>query len=545
MGQGDAITNIANQISGNITVDTYYADEDMQESVALGGTPVANAEQLREAIANADDGDIIFLASGEYVLDDSECFILTKRLVLHGSGKDTVIKATNSKDYNNGVFTFAGGSEGSVLRDMTISYQSTGAQSAAVYFNNTFTGGTAEKLTQIYNVDFIGGESLETIGSEIAISSTYSTNGPIGYIDIRNCSITNFAYGMYFCSVNNSTIADCTIDGTKYNAINIAADTNDESSVSENVSISSNNMTNISYANYEDEAYSCGIRIGLEASDVVLENNDIEMLHDKTPVYIDEPAEESDRVMVTYKDGESTIRTQLATANEEIVLPEALKKVGYVFEGWNDGKETYKAGASGKITEDTTFTAVWNKLPFTDVTADDWFAEAVTYVYDNGLMHGVSATRFAPQENLSRAMLVKVLYNLETAVNTKSTASDLFTDVPDGLWYTECINWAASNQLIGGYPDHTFRPNNAITRQEMMVILYRYAKYEGYDTTAEGDLSVFVDADQVADWANEAVNWAVGSKLIIGNGNKLNPNDTATRAEGAQLFERFFESIAH
>lgn len=130
-------------------------------------------------------------------------------------------------------------------------------------------------------------------------------------------------------------------------------------------------------------------------------------------------------------------------------------------------------------------------------------------------------------------------------MNTKSIASDLFTDVPDGLWYTECINWAASNQLIGGYPDHTFRPNNAITRQEMMVILYRYAKYKGYDTTAEGDLSVFVDADQVADWANEAVNWAVGSKLIIGNGNKLNPNDTATRAEGAQLFERFFESIAH
>lgn len=315
-GEGDAITNIANQTSGNVTVDTYYADESMQESVALEGTPVANVEQLREAIANAADGNVIFLAAGEYVLDENECFVLDKKLVIRGSGEDTIIKATNSKDYNNGVFTFAGGSEGSVLRDMTISYQSTGAQSAAVYFNGTFTGGSEEKLTQIYNVDFIGGDSLENIGKEIAISSTYSTNGPIGYIDIRECSFKNFAYGMYFCSLNNSTITGCVIDGTKYNAINIAADTNDESSVSENVSIYTNVMTNIFYANYEDEAYSCGIRVGLAASDIVLDRNDIVMLNDKTPVYIEEPAEGSDRALATFKDGETTIRTEIVTVNE-------------------------------------------------------------------------------------------------------------------------------------------------------------------------------------------------------------------------------------
>lgn len=158
-------------------------------------------------------------------------------------------------------------------------------------------------------------------------------------------------------------------------------------------------------------------------------------------------------------------------------------------------------------------------------------------------MHGVSATQFAPNSELSRAMLVKMLYNLEKQ-DTKSKNSSQFTDVADDIWYTEAIDWAASNNIVSGYPDQTFKPNNAISRQEMMAILYRYAKYKNYDVSATGDLSVFEDADTIANWAKEKVSWAVGAGLIHGMGdNTLAPNGTATRAEGAQLMQQFFELI--
>ena len=181
-------------------------------------------------------------------------------------------------------------------------------------------------------------------------------------------------------------------------------------------------------------------------------------------------------------------------------------------------------------------------MPFTDVSENDWFYGAVQYVYDNDMMNGVSATSFAPNSNLTRAMMAAVLYNLE---DQPTQADSSFTDVADGSWYADAVNWAAANNIVSGYGDGIFGPNDNITREQMASILYRYAEYKGYDVSAVGDLSQFNDADSVSEWANDVMSWAVGAGLINGMGDgSVAPQGTATRAQVATVLMNFCENIA-
>ena len=176
-------------------------------------------------------------------------------------------------------------------------------------------------------------------------------------------------------------------------------------------------------------------------------------------------------------------------------------------------------------------------LPFTDVRADDWFYDPVCYVYNNGLMTGTSATTFEPNTSLSRAMLVAVLHRLEGS--PQASAGD-FTDVADGDWYAQAVNWAASVGIVNGFDDGTFQANAAITREQMAAILRNYAQDKGLDVTAAGDLSTYSDAASVSDWAKESVAWMVGSGLIGGyEDNTLRPQGTTTRAEVASVLQRY------
>lgn len=181
-------------------------------------------------------------------------------------------------------------------------------------------------------------------------------------------------------------------------------------------------------------------------------------------------------------------------------------------------------------------------MPFTDVSENDWFYGAVQYVYDNDMMNGVSATSFAPNSNLTRAMMAAVLYNLE---DQPTQADSSFTDVVDGSWYADAVNWAAANNIVSGYGDGIFGPNDNITREQMASILYRYAEYKGYDVSAVGDLGQFNDADNVSEWANDVMRWAVGAGLINGMGDgSVAPQGTATRAQVATVLMNFCENIA-
>ena len=181
-------------------------------------------------------------------------------------------------------------------------------------------------------------------------------------------------------------------------------------------------------------------------------------------------------------------------------------------------------------------------LPFTDVSADDWFYDPVCYVYSQGLMTGTSATTFEPNTSLSRAMLVAVLHRLEGS--PAASGSD-FTDVADGDWYAQAVNWAASVGVVNGFDDGTFQPNTAITREQLAAILCNYAQYKGFDTSASGDLSTYSDAASVSDWAQESVEWMVGSGLLGGyDDNTLRPQGTTTRAEVASVLQRALGNVA-
>lgn len=178
-------------------------------------------------------------------------------------------------------------------------------------------------------------------------------------------------------------------------------------------------------------------------------------------------------------------------------------------------------------------------LPFTDVNDNDWFSDVVRYVYDKGLMTGTSDTEFSPNLTTTRGMIVSILNRLEGGPTAEAAG---FTDVADGDWYADAVNWAASEGIVAGYEDQTFRPNDPITREQLAAMLMNYAAWKGEDVSARADLSSYNDAASVSSWAAETVQWAVAEGLISGMpGNLLEPQGSATRAQVAAILERFLE----
>lgn len=178
-------------------------------------------------------------------------------------------------------------------------------------------------------------------------------------------------------------------------------------------------------------------------------------------------------------------------------------------------------------------------LPFTDVADGDWFYDAVAYVYDQGIMTGTSDTEFSPNLTTTRGMIVSILNRLEGGPTAEAAG---FTDVADGDWYADAVNWAASEGIVAGYEDQTFRPNDPITREQLAAMLMNYAAWKGEDVSARADLSSYNDAASVSSWAAETVQRAVAEGLISGMpGNLLEPQGSATRAQVAAILERFLE----
>lgn len=175
-------------------------------------------------------------------------------------------------------------------------------------------------------------------------------------------------------------------------------------------------------------------------------------------------------------------------------------------------------------------------LPFTDVKSGNWFYDAVKYAYEQGLMTGTSATTFAPNGTMNRAMIVTVLYRLEKS--SAVTGASKFTDVPAGQWYSDAVAWAAANKIVNGYDETTFGPMNAVTREQMAAILFRYEQVKGLENvTLEENLNRFPDQNKISAYAIPALQWAVGQKIINGNADgTLDPTGTATRAQVAQIF---------
>ena len=174
---------------------------------------------------------------------------------------------------------------------------------------------------------------------------------------------------------------------------------------------------------------------------------------------------------------------------------------------------------------------------------DDWFYDAVVYAYDTGLMSGVSDREFAPNSTLTRAMVAQMLWALEDKPQVNYLMA--YDDVDSGAWFGEAVRWASSEGLMSGYSDTVFGPNDPVTREQLALILYNYARDKGYDVDGGRTLGSYLDADSVSVWAVSALEWAVDAGLISGRGEGLlAPSGTATRAEVAQIFMNFLENVA-
>ena len=185
---------------------------------------------------------------------------------------------------------------------------------------------------------------------------------------------------------------------------------------------------------------------------------------------------------------------------------------------------------------------------FGDLTAAAWYHDGVHYCLENGLMRGVSGGKFLPDGSTTRAQIVTILWRLEGSPETTGAVG--FGDTAGGAWYTEAVRWAAGCGVVKGYDNGRFGPNDAVTREQMAAILYRYAQHKGYDVSAGEDTNIlsFDDAFAVSEYAIPAMQWACGSGMVRGIAQKggmlLAPRDTTTRAQTATLLTRFQSAFA-
>lgn len=230
---------------------------------------------------------------------------------------------------------------------------------------------------------------------------------------------------------------------------------------------------------------------------------------------------------VTDANGKSVALTDLGSGKYTFKMPSAKVSVGFkttADQPCDGGKDCPSA-------------------PFTDVDTAKWYHLSVDYVLTHKMMNGVSSRAFAPNANLTRGMLVQILYNLEG--KPKGTAAN-FSDMQADAWYAKAVGWAASNKVVTGYADGTFRPNAAVTREQAAAILYRYAQSKGIDVSVGENTNIlsYVDVQQASEYAIPALQWAVGAGVLNGkNGGRLAPTGTATRAEIAAIMQRWCENI--
>ena len=205
-----------------------------------------------------------------------------------------------------------------------------------------------------------------------------------------------------------------------------------------------------------------------------------------------------------------------------------------------EGEKVKCCTVCNEILETDSIPALIKEMTFTDVKTEHWYYNAVEYCFMEGIINGVGNNKFAPQTELSRAMLVRIFWNME---GCPKPTGDYFTDIGTDRWYTDAVNWAAENGIVAGMDSEHFCPEKSITREQLAAIMHRYSAYLGNDVSDRADLNNYVDADEISDWAYESLEWAVSVGIISGRSETLlTPKGTATRAETASIIMRFLEN---
>lgn len=246
-----------------------------------------------------------------------------------------------------------------------------------------------------------------------------------------------------------------------------------------------------------------------------------------------------DNDIVTYVDGIRTYRLNL-TSFEQMV------KTTFNVSGTNPNYDpntmplfylAFSADSATKSMIDGVYSGTKNVLPFTDVKADQWYYNSIDYVYTNEIMDGTSSTEFAPNATVTRAMVATVLWRIDG--EPQASGESPFRDVTQG-WYKDAVTWAAGKEIVDGYGEGLFGPEDNVTREQMATMLYRYSVYKGDDVSASNSLDGYSDANQISSYALVSMKWANAKELITGRTDTaLEPTGTATRAELAAVLNRY------
>ena len=239
--------------------------------------------------------------------------------------------------------------------------------------------------------------------------------------------------------------------------------------------------------------------------------------------------------------GGSEIDSLRVKLGETVSLDEYLsERAGFDFAGWYSDDSFAERVDELYMNGSKTVYAAWE--PFDDAGRGDWFYDSVVYVYENGLMDGVSDTLFDPDGTVTRAQLVTMLWRLDGEPSVNYALP--FTDVSGGEWYAEAVRWAAGEGIVNGVSETEFAPNAAVTREQLAAILHRYAQHKGYDVSIGESTNIlsYSDFASISEYAISAMQWACGEGIITGvTESTLEPRGTATRAQSAAILMRFLE----
>ena len=250
--------------------------------------------------------------------------------------------------------------------------------------------------------------------------------------------------------------------------------------------------------------------------------------------------------------------TEQGMSNMDIYIPASVTQMAYnCFKSYGSakakdirihapkGSTAYEYVMKNEANEDIKWIE-WNPtpsqdIPYNDISSNSWYYNAVKYVYDNKIMSGTSVNTFAPDLSTTREMMVTIVYN--AAGKPTANYNGKFADVPNGKWFSTAVSWAVNNGITSGKSDNMFGVGENVTREQVAVFLYNFAKNQGKDVSAQADLSKYGDAASVSSWAKTAMSWANAKGVINGSNGKLNPKGNATRAEIAQMIMSYRQKI--
>ena len=477
--QLDKVTGIGEKLKGY----TYFTDDVSKLGAAYNETTKTIYESLAEALTAAQSGNTISVV------------------------KDTELTAGATVDNNVTLVVNPGVT-------LSISENATLTNNGTIENKGEIKGEVTGEITEYYTVTFTSNKEIESVEVKDEKGGTVEPNveGKFVY------SLADGKYTYTMETVRGTRNGSFTVDGKEL-TINERFSSGGGSSHSYDGYITIINPKNGEVSVSDDWAYEDDKITLTITPDKGYEVDKIEI--------VDDEGDKIDAKKVEDKDDKYTFRM----ANCDVTVTVTFKE---------EGKTTEDTDKEEDKDEETTETT---ELNFTDVKESDWFFKGVEYVVDKGIMSGVSENEFAPSGKLTRAMLVQMLYNMES--RPACDAENAFMDVPVGQWYTDAVIWANDAKIVSGMGEGLFAPNMEITREQMVAMLYNYAKYKGYDVTASADLSAFADTASVSAWAQPAMQWAVAEGYISGMGDsQLAPQGTATRAEIASVIMRFMEATA-